>query len=97
MHSKSDIIEIMISDAVIKKIFDSLKKRYKNLASMRGSDFVLDYVQLFYYKRHKVNLKRSGSYVDSPNWIKTKQKKIPSIKKINIFKTLWQSRQIIKK
>ena len=33
MHSKSDNIEIMISDEadeVIKKLFDSLKNRYQN-------------------------------------------------------------------
>ena len=44
MHSKSDNIEIMISDEadeVIKKLFDSLKNRYQNnLQSMRGSEFV---------------------------------------------------------
>ena len=37
---------------------------------MRGSEFVFDYVQLLYYKYHKVNLNRGGSYIDSPNWIK---------------------------
>ena len=26
-----------------------------------------------YYKRHKVNFKRGGLYIDSPNWIKTKK------------------------
>ena len=25
-----------------------------------------------YYKCHKVNFKRGGSYIDSPDWIKTK-------------------------
>ena len=50
MYSKSDNVEIMISDAadeVIKKLFDSLKNRYQdNLQSMRGSEFVFSYVQL---------------------------------------------------
>ena len=53
MHSKSDNIEIMISDEadeVIEELFDSLKNRYQNnLQSMRGSEFVFDYVHLFYY------------------------------------------------
>ena len=48
MHSKSDNIEIMISDEageVTKKRFDSLKNRYQNnLQSMRGSEFVFNYV-----------------------------------------------------
>ena len=50
MNSKSDYIEIMISnevDEVIKNFFDSLKNTYQNnLQSMRGSEFVFDYVQL---------------------------------------------------
>ena len=53
MHSKSDNIEIMISDEadeVIEELFDSLKNRYQNnLQSMRQSEFVFDYVHLFYY------------------------------------------------
>ena len=51
MHSKSDIMEIMINneaDKVIKELFDSLKNRYQNnLESIKGSEFVFDYVNLF--------------------------------------------------
>ena len=58
MHSKSDNIEIMINDKVegiIQELFDSLKNRYQNnLKSMKGSEFVFDYVQLLYYKCHKM-------------------------------------------
>ena len=32
---------------------------------MRGSDFILDYPNLLYYKCQKVNLDRDGSYIDS--------------------------------
>ena len=39
---------------------------------MRGSEFVFDYVDLLYYKCHKINLNCDGSYVDLPNWIKKK-------------------------
>ena len=39
-----------------KKHFHSLKNRYQNnLQSMRGSEFVFDYVKLLYYKCHKIN------------------------------------------
>ena len=69
IHSKSDKIEIMINDEtdeVIKELFDSLKNRYQNnLESMKGSEFVFDYVQLLYYKCHKINPNRGGSYIDS--------------------------------
>ena len=54
MHSKSDNIEIMINDKtdeVTKELFDSLKIRYQNnLESMKGSEFVFNYVQLSSYK-----------------------------------------------
>ena len=69
MHSKIDKIEIMINDEadeVIKKLFNSLKNK---LEWMKGSEFVFDYVQLLYYKFHKLNLNCGRSYIDSPNWI----------------------------
>ena len=69
MHSKSDNIEIMISDeadTVNEKGFDLLKNKYQNnLESMRGSEFVFDYVQLLYYKCHKRNLNHGWPYIDS--------------------------------
>ena len=50
------------ADDVIKELFDSLKNRYQNnLASMIGSEFVLDYAHLLYYKCHKINLNNGGS------------------------------------
>ena len=82
MHSKSDNIEIMISDEtdkVLKEFFDSCKNRYQNnLESMKGSVFVFDYfdyVKLLYYKCHKINLNCCGSYIDSPDWMKETKNK----------------------
>ena len=40
---------------------------------MKASEFVFDYVHLLYYKCHKMNPNRSGSYTDSPDWIKSKE------------------------
>ena len=40
---------------------------------MNGSDFIFDSLQLMYYKFHKVNFKRGGLYVDSPDWVKKKK------------------------
>ena len=52
MHSKSGSIEIMINDEadeVIKQLSDSLKNRYQNnFESIKGSEFVFDYVLLLY-------------------------------------------------
>ena len=63
MHSKIDNIEIMINDEadeVIKKLFNLLKNRYENnLGSMKNTEFVFDYVHLFYLKCHKINPNRS--------------------------------------
>ena len=77
VHSKSDNIEIMINDEadeVIKELFDLLKNRYQNnLESMKGSEFAFDFVHLLHYKCHKINPNRGGSYIDSPDWIKTKK------------------------
>ena len=61
------------ADEVIEELFESLRNRYqKNLESIKGSEFVFDYVHLLYYKCHKINLNRGGSYLDSPDWMKTK-------------------------
>ena len=44
------------ADEVIKELFDSLKNRYQNsLEPMKGNEFAFDYVQLLYYKCHKIN------------------------------------------
>ena len=40
---------------------------------MSGRDFIFDSVQLLYYKCQKINFKRGGSYIDSPDWIKKKK------------------------
>ena len=51
---------------------------------MKGSKSIYDYVHLLYYKYHKINLTRSGSCIDSLDWIKYKQVTInPIIKKDN--------------
>ena len=63
------------TDELIEKFFESLLNRCQIglETSMISSDFIIDYVNLLHCKCHKINLKRSGSYIDSPDWIK-KQK-----------------------
>ena len=77
MHSKGDNIEIMIDDEeheVIKKLCNLLKNRYHDdLELIKGSGFFFNYVHLLYYKCHKTNPNYGGSYIDSPDWIKTKK------------------------
>ena len=70
MHSKTDNINVMMNDKadeVIKELFDSLKNKYQsNLESIKGSEFIFDYVPLLYYKCHKINPNCTESYIDSP-------------------------------
>ena len=78
MHSKSDNVEIMMgvdTNEIIKNLFNSLLQRYqKGLEeSMKGSDFVFDYVESLNYIFHKIDLKRSGSYIETLDWIKNKK------------------------
>ena len=85
MPSSSDNIKFTsYSDAndVMDKLFKSIRSIYQvNLeTSMKGSDFIFDSVQILYYKCHKVNFSRGGSYIDSPDWIK--KKKQQQIRKI---------------
>ena len=48
---------------------------------MKGSKFVFDYVQLLYYKCHRINPNCGGSYIDSSGWIKNKKATINPINK----------------
>ena len=78
MHSRRNNIKFTsYNDAneVVDELFQSLRSRYQgNLeTSMRESDFIFDSVQLMHYKCHKLNFKRGGSYIDSPDWIKKKK------------------------
>ena len=60
MPSKSDNLEIMISDVtdgIIEKLLNSVKNRYQNnLQSMRSCEFVFNYIHLLYHKCHKMTL-----------------------------------------
>ena len=70
------------ADEVMKKHFNSLRHRYQNnLESMRGSEFVFDCAQLFFYKYHKRNFNRGGWYIDSPYWVKNRKAAINPINK----------------
>ena len=77
MHSKSDNTKIMDgfkTDDIIDKLFESFLKTYQERLEkkMRGSEFVRESVNLLYYHLHRISMKKSGSYIDSPDWIKHK-------------------------
>ena len=65
LYSKSDNVEIMMcadTNEIIEKLFDSILQRYQKGVeeSMKGSDFVFDYVESLNYIFHKIDLKRCG-------------------------------------
>ena len=63
----------MINDEA-DEFINSLKNRYQNnLKSVKGNEFVFDYIHLLYYKCHKINLNPCRSYTGSPDWIKSKK------------------------
>ena len=81
MHTRSDNIEIIISkdnDDIIEDLFISFLQKYEeNLQNrMTGSDFEFDEVNFLYYDFNKISLNRSGSYIDSPKWLKDKKSTI---------------------
>ena len=67
--------QFKILDEIIEELFQSLLQKYqKDLEeSIRGSEFIFDSVDLFYYKLNKVGLNRGRSYIDSPEWLKNEK------------------------
>ena len=63
------------TDKIIEKLFDSLLQNYQEglEESMRGSKLICDSVDLLYYHLQKISLKRGGSYIDFPEWLKNKK------------------------
>ena len=80
MYSKSDNFETMIgggggnTNEIIRTLFSSLLRRYQRglQEPMKGSAFVFDYDESLNYIFHKVDFRRSGSYIETPEWLKNK-------------------------
>ena len=78
MYTKSSNIKIMKGDKIdeiVEQLFESLVQNYQiNLEEpIWGSEFLPDSIDLLYYHLQKACLKRSGSYIDSPEWLKNKK------------------------
>ena len=78
MYSRSNSIKFASyndADEVVDELFESLRSRNQgNLeTSLRESDYIFHSVQLRFDNCHKVNFRRGGSYIDSPDWIKKKK------------------------
>ena len=95
MDWKSDNKEILINDKadeVVEELFESLLNKYQNNLekSIKDGDILFDYVDLLYYKCHKVNLcvKIGVNHIWFTLLDKKKQQEILRIKKINTCDTL---------
>ena len=81
MYTRSDNEEFMNgddTDEIIKGLFESFFQKYEeNLQNkMKGSEFEFDGVNFLCYDFNKISLYRSGSYIDSPKWLKDKKSTI---------------------
>ena len=55
-------------------LLQTLKENYINyLSRMEGGEYHFERIALLKYKLHKISLRRAGSYIDSPSWIKNKK------------------------
>ena len=63
------------TDEIIDEILESLLQSYQKKLEqpIKGSEFVPDSIDLLYYHLQKIGLKRRGSYIDSPEWLKNKK------------------------
>ena len=53
-----------------RKLLTNSLNHFDQETSLRGSNFIFESVQLMYYKCHKVNFRRDGSFIYSPGIIK---------------------------
>ena len=79
MYTRSDPMEIMNgseTEEIIESLYRSLFQKYNdNLQEkMKGSDFVFNRSYYFYYDFNRVSIRKGGSYIDSPKWLRTLQK-----------------------
>ena len=60
-----------LSKNVLNLFYKIVQKKLEK--PMGGSEFVPDSVDFLHYHLQKVGLKRRGSYIDSPEWLKNKK------------------------
>ena len=81
MYIRSDNEEFMSGDdtnEIIKLLFESFLQRFEEdlQNKMRGSEFEFDGINFFNYSFNKTSIYISGTYIDSPKWLKDKKSTI---------------------
>ena len=74
MYTRSNNAEFMNgseTEEIIESLYRSLLQNYNdNLQEkMKGSDFVFNGINYFYYDFNRVSICKGGSYIDSPKWL----------------------------
>ena len=78
-YSTSNNIEIPMgsdTDEVMDKLFDTLLQRFleaKEISFEKGSEFIFENVDLLYYYFQKIDIRKTGSYIETPKWLKNKK------------------------
>ena len=78
LYVKTKKFEIMMgsdTDEIVKELFDSLIQKYEESIehSTKNSGLVLEGVELMNYDSNKITINRVGSYIESPEWLKSKK------------------------
>ena len=61
-----EIIELLYR-SLLQNYYDNLQEK------MKGSDFVFSGIDYFYYDFNRINISKSGSYIESPKWLNNKK------------------------
>ena len=78
MHTRS-VCEEFVSgsetEEIAEKLFRSLLQMYQDNLNeeMKGSDFIFNGVNYLFYDFNRVSISKSGSYIESPKWLKDKK------------------------
>ena len=75
MHPKSKQVEVHMgsnTEIVIDTLFNALLQNFERIqetSNERGSEFILDIVEILEYELHKIGIIRAESYIITPDWI----------------------------
>ena len=81
MFTRSTPEEFMIgseTEEVAEKLIMSILQKYQdNLQNkMKGSDFIFNGINYLYYDLNRITIRKGGSYIESPKWLKDKKRTI---------------------
>ena len=78
MYCKSNSKEIITGfdiNKIIEELFYSFLQRHQEdlEKSIKGSNFVFEFVNGLHHKCRKISLQHGGSYTDSPKWLENRE------------------------